>query len=193
MSKLEELKKFLADNKDDKDVSGYVAGLSAASGDKVKLFLETEEGKKFHQPMLDAYYAKSHKSWEEKNLEKIKAEAVALAKSETPEQKKIRELEESVNAERQARVRESLRNQSILKFKEKGVPESFADVISASDEAELEVKVGEISELFNAYKEDTYAEIQKKYGIKPTQSGEEDSGTQDEKDVALAMEAAGLK
>jgi hypothetical protein len=193
MSKLEELKKFLADNKDDKEVSGYVAGLSAVSADKVKTFLDTEDGKKFHQPMLDAYYTKAHKSWEEKNLEKIKADAVAVSKNETPEQKKIRELEESVNAEKQARIRESLKNKSVLKFKEKGVPENFADLISASDEADLEVKVGKVSELFNTYKEQVHAEFQKKHGIKPTQTCEEDNMTQDEKDVALAMEAAGLK
>jgi hypothetical protein len=189
---MEELKKFLADNKDDKEVSGYVAQLSAVSADKVKTFLDTEDGKKFHQPMLDAYYTKAHKSWEEKNLERIKADAVAVSKNETPEQKKIRELEESVTAEKQARIRESLKNKSILKFKEKGVPENFAELISATDETDLEVKVDKVSELFNAYKERTYSEIQKKYGIKP-QNPESGDGDNSDKGVRIAMEAAGLK
>lgn len=55
---IEEIKQFLEQNKENEEVKAFVGELSAVSVDKVKGFLETEEGNKFLQPRLDQHFTK---------------------------------------------------------------------------------------------------------------------------------------
>ncbi|WP_426578881.1 hypothetical protein P5490_019880 [Bacillus altitudinis] len=74
---IEEIKQFLAENKDDEEVKMFVGELSAVSADKVKGFLETEEGKKVLQPRLDQHFTKGLETWKADDLEKIVEEEVS--------------------------------------------------------------------------------------------------------------------
>jgi len=168
MSKLEELKKFLEENKSDKDVQDYLAEMKKATKESVKEFLDSDEGKKFHQPILDAYHTKSLKTWQENNLEKIKSEAIASSKNETPEQKAIRELSENLSVEKRARQKESIKNKAIQALTSKSLPLDLADFLeTAETDDELNSKIEKISGVFKNYSDKLNADIQSANGRKP--------------------------
>ena len=50
--------KFLKDNAGDKAVQEYLAGLKALDVNSVKAFINTEDGKKIVQPLIDAQVQK---------------------------------------------------------------------------------------------------------------------------------------
>ena len=68
---LEEVKQFLDANKENEDVKAYLEELSAVSADKVKGFLETDEGQKLIRPKLDQHFTKSLETWKANNLDEL--------------------------------------------------------------------------------------------------------------------------
>jgi hypothetical protein len=110
MKTLKELQEEIVKLKDDdKDARAYLSALGdvvpgrlapkKVTEKEVDEFLDSEEGKKYLQPKLDAYHSKGLTSWQEKNLEKIKAEAIASVTTVSPEIKRIAELESRLNEE----------------------------------------------------------------------------------------------
>ena len=62
----------------------------AITQEAVDAWLSTDEGKKYLQPKLDSYHTKGLQSWQEKNIDKIKSEAIEGIKAEN--QKQLDEL-----------------------------------------------------------------------------------------------------
>jgi hypothetical protein len=184
MSLLEQLKALLESAKDDKEVKGYLKELKQFSADDVKKYLDSDEGKKFHQPILDAYFTKGHKTWEDKNLEKIKAEAVAASKNETPEAKEIRELKENLANETKARKQEAIKNKAIASLTSKSLPVELAEIIStANDDDGLNSHLALVEKAFSDYSNKLNADFQAQNGRKVVVAG----GTKLTKDVLKTL------
>jgi hypothetical protein len=133
--KLEDIKKFLSDNKDQDDVKAYLGELSAVSTDKVKGFLDTEEGKKLLQPRLDQNFHRGLETWKTNNLESIIEEEVKKRNPDkTPEQKKIEELEKKIQDAENARIRGELVNKAFKVADEKSLPKDVIDFLIGEDE-----------------------------------------------------------
>ena len=141
MSKLDELKKFLKENEGDKEVQDYLESLKKPTEEGITKFLGTQEGKKYHQPLLDAYHSKGLETWKEKNLQKIIDEAVKKANpQETAEQKRIRELETSFELEKKERAKEVLKNKALQKLTEKSITPEFLEILEKAENEETLVK-----------------------------------------------------
>lgn len=135
MMNLEDVKKFLSENKEQEDVKAYLGELSAVSFDKVKGYLETEEGKKLLQPKLDSYFTKGLETWKQNNLEKIIEEEVRKRNPQkTPEQLELEKLRKEIEDERKARNRETLVNKALKVADEKALPKGIIDFFIADDE-----------------------------------------------------------
>jgi len=148
---LEEVKKFLEDNKDKEDVKAFVGELSDVSADKVKGFLETEEGKRLLQPRLDQNFTKGLETWKANNLEKlIEDEVKKRNPEETPEQKELRKLRQEIEDERKARNRETLVNKALKIADEKSLPKGVIDYFVGDDEEKTVSNLGKLEEEFNA-------------------------------------------
>lgn len=146
---LEEIKKWLEEHKDQEDVKAYLGELSAVSPDKVKGFLETGEGKKLLQPILDKHFSKSLETWKANNLEKIVDEEVRKRNPQkTPEQIEIENLRKEIEAERKARAREALVNKALKVAKEKNLPDGIIDFFIAEDEETTLNNLGKFEETF---------------------------------------------
>jgi len=146
---LEEIKKWLEEHKDQEDVKAYLGELSAVSPDKVKGFLETGEGKKLLQPILDKHFSKSLETWKVNNLEKIVDEEVRKRNPQkTPEQIEIENLRKEIEAERKARAREALVNKALKVAKEKNLPDGIIDFFIAEDEETTLNNLGKLEETF---------------------------------------------
>ncbi|MED4977215.1 DUF4355 domain-containing protein [Weizmannia sp. FSL K6-0777] len=131
----EEIKAWIEEHKNEADVSAYLGELSAVTADKVKGFLETEEGSKLIQPRLDQHFTKSLETWKANNLQKLIEEEVQKRNpAKTPEQIELEKLRAEIENERKARTREALVNKALKVAKEKNLPDGIIDFFIADDE-----------------------------------------------------------
>lgn len=164
--KLEDVKKFFEDNKDDAEVKGYLDSLSALDATKIESYLDGDEGKKLLQPRLDKHFSKGLDTWKEKNLQKHIDEAVAkLNPEETPEQKQIRELTERINEQEKATNREKLLNNTLSTLSEKKLPTELAHLLLTDDEEGYTKNLEAFEAVVKAVKESTVAEVTKGVGV----------------------------
>lgn len=148
---IEEIKQFLEQNKENEEVKAFVGELSAVSVDKVKGFLETEEGKKLLQPRLDQHFTKGLETWKDNNLEKIVKEEVSKRNpSKTPEQLEIEKLRKDMESERNARNREKLVNTALKVADKKMLPKDVIDFFIGENEESTIENLGKLEESFNA-------------------------------------------
>lgn len=132
---LEEIKAYLESNKDQDDVKAFLGELSAVSQEKVKGYLQTEEGRRLIQPELDRYHAKSLESWKQNNLESIVEEELRKRNPEkSPAELEVEKLRKEIEDERKARTRASLKNKALEVASEKGLPKEVLDFFVADDE-----------------------------------------------------------
>lgn len=148
---LEEIKAWLEEHKGEDDVQAYLGELSAVSAEKVEGFLDTKEGKTLLQPRLDQNFTKGLNTWKDKNLQKLIDDGVKAANpDETPEQKRIRELEDKIaNAEKES-TREKLLNKAVAHASEKGLPTDIAPFFLGEDEETTMTNLGTLEEKYNA-------------------------------------------
>lgn len=158
---LEEIKAWLEANKTNSDVQAYLNTLSTPTVEGVEGFLDSPEGRKLLQPRLDSNFTKGLNTWKEKNLDKlIEDEVKKRNPEETPEQKRIRELEEKIEQAEKARNRESLVNKALKVAKEKNLPDSIVDFFVAEDE---EGTTSNLAKLEEAYTKALQAAVDEKF------------------------------
>jgi len=88
--------------------------------------IESEEVKKFLQPHFDRYFAKGLKTWQENHLPEMVNKTIAGNPEETPEQKRIRELQAELETHKRKTEISSL-------ARSKGIPEGVADLLVGLD------------------------------------------------------------
>lgn len=165
MNLLEQLKALIEQGKDDKDVQSFLGEMKKVNKDDVVAFLSTDDGKKILQPINDAFFTKGLKTWQDSNLQKIKDDAVAASKNETPEQKQIRELNEKFNNESKLRAREAIKNKVLQSLTSKGLPTDLVDLVSKVEtEEEIPVIIETLEKTLTSQKENLTAEFQKSNG-----------------------------
>lgn len=131
---LEELKKFLEENKDNQEIMGYLRGL-ILTPEGVAAYLDTAEGKKILQPRLDAHFTKGLETWKEKTLPGLIDEEIKKKfPAETEEQKRLRKLEDELAKERQARLKSELLNKASTLATQKGLPVDLVAYFVGQDE-----------------------------------------------------------
>lgn len=136
---LEEVKQFIKDNENDEQVQDYIKGF--ITPDRVQVFLESDDGKRFLQPRLDSYFAKGLDTWKNNNLQKIVDEKIQeMYPAETEQEKRIKALEQKLAQEENARKRQEMEKKAIRLLTENKYPVDLVDFIHASDDNELEAK-----------------------------------------------------
>ncbi|MCY7988564.1 MULTISPECIES: DUF4355 domain-containing protein [Bacillus] len=151
MPTLDEVKKFLEENKENEEVKAFVGELSAVSADKVEGFLETDEGKRLIQPRLDSHFTKGLETWKANNLEAlVDAKVKELYPEETEEQKRIRKLEKELEDQRTAAQREKLLNKAVSYASEKQLPADVVEFFIGEDEESTMKNLGAFEEKYNA-------------------------------------------
>lgn len=150
MPTLEEVKKFLEDNKDNEQVKAFVGELSAVSADKVEGFLETEEGKRFIQPRLDSYFTKGLATWKANNLDSIVEEKIRERNPDkSPAELEIEKLKKQIEDAEKARNREALVNKALNVADEKKLPKGVIDYFIGEDEETTLANLSKFEETFN--------------------------------------------
>ncbi|MED4623954.1 DUF4355 domain-containing protein [Bacillus velezensis] len=137
---LEDVKKFFEEQQDNDEVKQYLQGLQPVTLDGVKQFVETDEdAKKWMQSQKDRFFSTSLNSWMESTFpQKLEEEIKKRYPDETPEQKRIRELElKNEEFERNARI-EKMKSIALKTASDKKIPADLIDLlVSDNEEATL--------------------------------------------------------
>lgn len=158
---LEEVKAWLEANKTNSDVAAYLKELSAVSPDKVKAFLDTDEGKRLIQPRLDSHFTKGLETWKQNNLETLIDEEVKKRNPEkSPEQLEIEKLKKQIEEAEAARKREALMNKALKLADEKQLPKDVIDFFIGEDEEKTSANLTKLEE---AYKKAVQAAVDEKF------------------------------
>jgi hypothetical protein len=139
--------------------------LAAVTKDNVGEFVEKSDTLKSYR---DSFHTKGLETWKANNLKKLVDEEIAKANpQETPEQKKIRELEARLNEEASARKKESLKNLAIKKLTEKKLPVDIVDNLIGSDEESTEKTLTAYEQALESYKKALTEQLLKNNGRDP--------------------------
>jgi hypothetical protein len=196
---IEEVKEFFKANAKDEKVAAFIASLvPAVTGETVKPFLETDDGRRLLQPMLDKRVTEALKTYKEGHFEdEVKAavatETLRLNPKETEDQKRLREVEGKLSQAEAKAKRAELHRQGMEVLTKNGVPSWWIDQFTGNTIEELTVFANQVK--------DSYAEREVKVrnellagGFKPgTGSGAERKGTMTAKDYAALPFAERIK
>ncbi len=148
-----------------KDVTTKFNPLATVTKDNVGEFVEKNDVLKSYR---DSFHTKGLETWKANNLKKLVDEEIAKANpQETPEQKKIRELEKRLNEEAAARKKESLKNLAIKKLSEKKLPVDIVDNLIGSDEESTEKTLAAYEQALESYKKALTEQLLKNNGRDP--------------------------
>lgn len=156
---IQEIRAFLETNKDQEDVQSFLGELSAVSADKVKGFLQTEEGKKALQPEFDRYHAKGLDSWKKNNLQKLVDDEVKkLNPDKSPVELELEQLKKDLEAKDKASQRLALKNKALATASEKklNVDDTILERFIADDEESTLTNLGAL---------ETFAKAQYQAGV----------------------------
>lgn len=145
---LQDIQKFIEENKDNEDVQNYIKGFFTEDG--VNSFLETDEGKKYLQPRLDKYHAKGLDTWKKNQLQKIIDEEVAKRNpAETEQEKQIRELQQKLKEVETDNLKKELTNKAIEVLTENKIPAKFASFLIGDSEDSTLANIDIIKEIWS--------------------------------------------
>lgn len=148
--KLEDIKQFFADNKDQEEVKTYLGELSTLTAERVEGFLDSPEGKKLLQPRLDQNFTKGLNTWKEKNLDKLVDDEVKKRNPDkTPEQLELEKLRKEIEDERKSRTRQELVNKALKVADEKKLPKGIIDYFIAEDEPNTLANLTKLEDEYN--------------------------------------------
>ncbi|MED3346614.1 DUF4355 domain-containing protein, partial [Bacillus thuringiensis] len=130
---IEQVQEFLGSNPE----AANAVAPSLFTAERLESHLETDEGKKFLQPKLDSFFSKSLGVWKQNHLQKLMDDAVLAANpAETPEQKRIKELELKWQQSEKQAVRAQQRSTALSLATEKKLPTGLVDYFVRDSESE---------------------------------------------------------
>lgn len=168
---LAEIKQFFTENKDNQEVKDYIKGFVTLDG--VKVFLETEDGKRLLQPLLDSYHTKGLDTWKENNLENmVTSRYNELHPPESEEAKQLRELKTDLDKLRSENSQKELLNKALSIGSEKKLPPTLVKFFLSEDEATTVSNLALFEEHIKQVEEDKAKEILGNNGYTPHNPGD---------------------
>jgi len=150
---LEEIKNLLAEEGvEEEEILETIRGKFVTT-EAVEGFLESDDGKRLLQPRLDKYFTKGLKTWQENNLDKevqtrVDAKIKELYPDETPEGKKLRELEQKIEESERRRIQSELKSMVVAEATERNLPVDIARFAIAGDEETTRENLAKIDAAF---------------------------------------------
>lgn len=163
-----------ADTKEETKQSSLINLDNLTSADLERLYAENEIVKQYIDKQKDSHFSKSLKTWKQNNLAaEVEKEIAKRFPAETPEQKRIRELEQQMINMQKAQTLEKMTNKALTALAEKGLPVELAELVVAEDENKTMKAINALSEI---YSKSVQAEVEKKFkenGRTPGRAGQE--------------------
>lgn len=175
----DEVKAYFEANKDNENVKGYVG--SFINSDRVNNFLNTDDGKKFLQPMLDKYHSKGLETWKTNNLSKLVDEEVKKRFPDAdPKDIELKKLQAQIDQMQNDSKRKDLTNKTLKQFQDKQLPTELVDFIIGQDEEATNKNIEMLTALFAKHDEAIKTEFAKGNSYVPPK-GDKSNLTSEEK------------
>jgi hypothetical protein len=174
---LDDVKKYLDDNKDSDDVKDFLGSFAKPEADIIKAFKATPEFRDELQREGDRRVTSALEKFQKEKLPKhVEEEIKKRFPDESPEQKAIRELKQQVENLSAEKVREELKNKTAQLFNEKKLPLELTEIIQANDTDELTSKTDKVAAIIEKIRIEARNEVMKGApippGSKPNPSGQ---------------------
>lgn len=115
------------------EFESYIGGHVTA--DRVSKYLDTEDGKKLIQPILDKYHTKGLETWKNNNLESlVDAKVKELYPEADPKDKEVAALKAELEKMKSESLKKDLTNKALTFANEKGLPVDLVDFFIGADE-----------------------------------------------------------
>lgn len=144
------------------------------SFDVVQKFIqENEDAKKWLQAEKDSHFSKSLDTWKQNNLDKIVGEKVKeLYPEETPEQQRIRQLEQSIEEMKRQEQLANIKVAAVNYATEKQLPTKIVDRFIGDDVETTKKNLDDLASVFEEYIQQRVDERFKSNGYNPQKGGE---------------------
>ena len=160
---LKEIKAYFNEHKD--EFENYVGEILP---DRVKSYVETEDGQKLIRPYVDKNFDKGLKTWQENNLQKmIDAEVSKRYPAETNEQKSLKELQQKIEGLERDKRRETQKNRAITYATQKGLPLELIDHFVGDEDGTTDSNLQKLEKVFSETVKDHVAKVFKGGGTTP--------------------------
>lgn len=141
----EDVKKFMEENKATQEVLDFTKTNAQA-------YLETEDGKKFLQPKLDSFFSKGLDTWKEKSLPTVIEDEIKKRNpEETPQEKRIRELEDKISKQEKDKIKMELNTLTTKELSNKGLPAGLVDYLNFDTEEVMRDGISKVNEMFKPF------------------------------------------
>ncbi|MBE2926590.1 DUF4355 domain-containing protein [Anoxybacillus flavithermus] len=169
---LEDVKKFLEENKDNEEVKTYLADLKKVSVQEVQqMLVENEELKKFFDSEKDKHFSKGLETWKQKTLPKLIDEEIKKRFPEAdPKDLKLKELEAKIAQMEQEKLREALKNKALTLATEKKLPIQLIDFLIAQDEETTLQNLTTFEEVWTSHLQTLVDDKLKSTGVQPKET-----------------------
>jgi hypothetical protein len=149
---IEEIKEFLKANGSDEKVKAFLSEF-APNAEKVKAFLDTDEGKRLIQPMLDKRVTDAIKTYKEGHFDdevkaSVAAEILKRNPKETEEQKRLREVEQKLEQAEAKAKRAELHKQGMELLTKEGIPSWWIEQFTGGTIEEFTVFADRVKESY---------------------------------------------
>lgn len=164
----EEVKKYIDENKGDKELAAYLQGLMGVEGMQ-KYLSENDDGKRWMDAEKDKHLDKGLKTWKDNNLKKeIDQRILELYPEETEEKKQLRELNAKIEKMETEKQREVLKNKALTIAADRKLPiNKIVDLFISDNEEATISNIGRFEEIYSASVQVAVEERLKSNGYTP--------------------------
>lgn len=153
---VEEIKKFLEENKEDEQVKSFVEGLQGNKSVSVqeieKLANENDEVKRWLDSIKDKHASKSLETWKSNHLEKIIQDEIKKANPQKQDWEiELEKVKAELEKERTEKKREQLSKKALSIASEKNIPTSIVDYFLGQDEESTIENLGKFEQAMKTY------------------------------------------
>lgn len=135
--------------KESQEYKDYIGGLNPVTSDRVNDFINTDDGKKFLQPILDKYHSKSLESWKTNNLDKLINEEVGRRFPEAdPKDIELSKMKAELEKLQSESLRKDLKNQALKVATEKQLPVELIDFMIGDSEETTNKNIETLEKVF---------------------------------------------
>lgn len=167
----EEVKKYIDENKGNKELAAYLQGLMGVGGVQ-KYLSENDDGKRWLDAEKDKHLDKGLKTWKDNNLQKeIDKKIKELYPEESEEKKQLRELNAKIEKMETEKQREVLKNKALTIAADKKLPiTNIVDLFISDNEEATVSNIGRFEEIYSASVQTAVEERLKSTGYTPPNS-----------------------
>lgn len=140
----------LEKHKDTEEYNNYIGGLQQVTPDRVAKYLETDEGKKFIQPMMDGYFTKGLTTFKEKTMPSIIEEEIKKRNPQAdPKDLELQKLQAQIDSIQKEATRKDLTLKATKLATERKLPVSIIDYFIGDTEEITVSNLEKFEKVFN--------------------------------------------